>query len=269
MFNLISSLLYDRGIELFGKISIDDCRIIKPYLLSKSGIESGTAIVMLAPYLTAEKSATNVSSYAAARDYHIFFRELFRSVTDELKAAYPNNKFAGFADHSPIDEVDAAAKCGLGVIGRNGLLITEKHSSYVFIATLFTDATLGCVAKEPHFCKDCGACVKACPVGLDKSVCLSARTQKKGELSADDIALMKKHCTVWGCDICQRVCPYTKMAIDCGSIYTNIDFFNADRLPLVTYDTIKNMSEEEFCSRAYSWRGRDVILRNLRVTDEK
>jgi hypothetical protein len=127
MFNLISSLLYDRGIELFGKISIDDCRIIKPYLLSKSGIESGTAIVMLAPYLADDETATNVSSYAAARDYHIFFRELFRSVTDELKAAYPNNKFAGFADHSPIDEVDAAAKCGLGVIGQNGLLITEKQ----------------------------------------------------------------------------------------------------------------------------------------------
>lgn len=269
MFNLISSLLRKNGIELFKMISIDNCKIIKPYLLDKAGIKSGTAVIMAVPYLADDGAIGNISKYAVPKDYHIFYRDLFKNVTYKLTEAYPENKFAGFADHSPIDEIDAAAKAGLGIIGKNGLLITEKYSSYVFIATLFTDAVFNCKSEDIRYCEDCGACIKACPVSLDKTLCLSARTQKKGELSADDLTLMRRFDTVWGCDICQRACPHTKAAIKNGSIYTCVDFFQSDRLPYVTYDAIKNMSEEDFCSRAYSWRGRDVILRNLKATDEE
>lgn len=269
MFNLISSLLRKNGIEIFGMISINDCRIIKPYLLQKNGISSGTAIVMAVPYLASSDSSGNISRYAVSRDYHIFYSDLFTSVTDTLKKAFPENKFVGFADHSPIDEVNAAARCGLGIIGRHGLIITEKHSSYVFIASLFTDAELHCEAKEPKFCENCGACIKACPVRLDKSTCLSARTQKKGALSPDDVALMKEIGTVWGCDICQSVCPHTKKATSSGSIYTDVEFFKSKRLTHITYDTIKNMSEECFNERAYSWRGRETILRNLKAVEEE
>ena len=269
MFNLISSLLTEWGIEVFGKIRIDDCKIVKPYLLERSGIVSGTAIVMAAPYFAHDSECGNISKYAVSKDYQVFYKDLLEKLCEALSQAYPNNKFVGFSDHSPIDEIDAAAKCGLGVIGKNGLLITDKYSSYIFIATLFTDAMLECDKKNIRFCEGCDACIKACPVSLDKSLCLSARTQKKGMLTDNDIDLMKKHRTVWGCDICQAVCPHTKKAIDNGSIYTNIDFFTSDRIPLVTYEIIKNMSEEDFADRAYSWRGREVILRNLTVTDEK
>ena len=268
MFNLVSALLRECGIELAGKISLEECKIIKPYLLERHGISSGTAIVIAAPYY-ADDNDSNISKYAVSKDYHIFYKELFERIIPKLQEAYPDNKFAGFADHSPIDEIEVAAKCGLGVIGKHGLLITEKYSSFVFIATLFTDALIECETHEIKRCESCGLCKKACPVLLDKSECLSARTQKKGELSESDIELMKKHGTVWGCDICQSVCPHTKKAIKCGSIYSPIPFFNEARTPLLTYDIIEKMSEEEFRCRAYSWRGRDVILRNLNATQEK
>ena len=268
MFNLISALLAEYGIELFGKIPLEDCNIIKPYLLEKNGISSGTAIVIAVPYFVEDSTNGNVSKYAVSKDYHLFYTELFSQIIPTLEKAYPDNKFVGFADHSPIDEIEAAAKCALGVIGKHGLLITDKYSSFVFIAALFTDARLECEVSEIKKCEDCGLCQKACPVALDKSVCLSARTQKKGNLSASDTKLMKKYGTVWGCDICQIACPHTKKAIKNETIYSQISFFNKDRTPLLTYDMIEKMSEEEFKDRSYSWRGREVILRNLKETKD-
>ena len=269
MFNLISALLHECDIELFGKISLEDCRIIKPYLLERTGISSGTAIVIAAPYFVCDGNGGNISKYAVSKDYHLFYKELFDKIVPALEKAYPDNKFAGFADHSPIDEIEAAAKCGLGVIGKHGLLITEKYSSFVFLATLFTDVHLECEVHEIRDCEDCGLCKRACPVALDKSECLSARTQKKGELSTTDIELMKKHGTVWGCDICQNACPHTQKAIESGTIFSKIPFFNEVRTPFLTYDIIEKMSEEDFKSRSYSWRGREVVLRNLKATSEE
>lgn len=263
MLNLISSLLKNEGIALFGAIPLSECKIIKPYLLDRCRISSGTAIVIAAPYLVDDGVEPNISRYAISRDYHLFYKELFDRLIPALKKEYPENKFAGFADHSPIDEIHAAAKCSLGVIGRHGLLITEKYSSFVFIATLFTDAVLDCTVGEIRECEGCGLCQRACPVDLSKSECLSAITQKKGELTSDDVRLMKKHNTVWGCDLCQMACPHTKAAIKSGSIYTTIPFFLKDRTPVLTYETIEKMSDGQFSERSYSWRGRSVILRNL------
>ena len=269
MLNLISSLLEGEGIDLFGVLPISDCKILKPYLLERSGISSGTAIVIAAPYLVDDAVEPNISRYAIPRDYHLFYKELFDRLIPVLKKEYPENKFAGFADHSPIDEIHAAAKCSLGVIGKHGLLITEKYSSFVFIATIFTDAVLGCTVGEIHKCESCGICQRDCPVDLSKSECLSAITQKKGELTSTDVCLMKKHNTAWGCDICQMSCPHTKAAMKDGSIYTSIPFFANDRTPVLTYETIAKMSDDQFSERSYSWRGRSVILRNLRATENE
>jgi epoxyqueuosine reductase QueG len=269
MFNLISSLLHDEGVDLFGTIPLSECKIIKPYLLERCEISSGTAIVIASPYMVCDDEEPNVSRYAISKDYHIFYKELFDKITAVLRSKYPENKFVGFADHSPIDEIHAAAKCSLGIIGKHGLLITEKYSSFVFIATLFTDAVIESTVGEVEECEDCGLCRRACPVGLSKSECLSAMTQKKGELDDKAVALMKKHRTVWGCDVCQLACPHTQRAIQNKSIYSPIRFFNENRTPCLTYDIIENMSEEEFSERAYSWRGKSVILRNLKETENK
>ena len=268
MLNLISTILYNEGIEIFGALPISECKIIKPYLLDKAGIGSGTAIVIAAPYLADDGIAPNISRYAISKDYHLFYKELFEKLVERLQKEFPRNKFAGFADHSPIDEIHAAAKCSLGVIGKHGLLITEKYSSFVFIATLFTDAELEASFGEIEECEHCGLCEKACPVALTKSECLSARTQKKGELSEQDVELMRSHSTVWGCDICQMVCPHTIKAIKDKSIYSPIPFFKCDRTPRLTYEEIEKMSDNDFSERAYSWRGKNVILRNLKEIEK-
>ena len=269
MLKLLFSLLEENGIDLYGAASLSDCKIIKPYLLDRAGISSGTAVIFAVPYLVDDRSESNISEYSKSRDYHLFFGELFDNIIPKLRAAFPENRFAGFVDHSPIDEINTAAACGLGIIGSNRLLITEKYSSFVFVGEIITDVEADCTLGDIKTCENCGLCKKACPFALDGSGCLSAITQKKSELTDDEISLMKTHGTVWGCDICQNVCPHTKKCKESGTIYTPIPFFHNDRTPLLTYDSVANMSDSDFECRAYSWRGRRVILRNLEAASKK
>lgn len=268
MFAFIKSKLEKLNIDLVSCISLDECEIIRPYLLEKQGIKNGSAILFAVPYFTSDNAEkSNISAYAQSRDYHLFFASLFENLLKELKEKYPDDKFAGFTDHSPINEIKAAAKSGLGVVGKNHLLITEKYSSFIFIGEIITDATLESNSKEIEFCENCGLCQAACPVGMEISKCLSSITQKKGDLTVDEIDTIKKHGCAWGCDICQNACPHTKKAIKNGTIYTKVDFFKTQRTPYLTSDMIEEMNDEEFSKRAYSWRGKKVIMRNLTLLE--
>ena len=264
MLDFIRSFLNGEGICDVSCIPLDACVIKKPYLLDKAGISSGSVVIFTVPYfsegLTLKK---NVSAYAAPRDYHLFFNKLFSALIEELNSRFCGFKFAGFCDHSPIDEILAAATAGLGVIGKNHLLITPKHSSYVFIGELFTTAELPSSVGEVGSCISCGKCLNACPVKLDPRLCISGVTQKKGELSPKEISDIVSYGCAWGCDICQEVCPHTVSAIKNKTIFSNVPFFQDDLMPYITFKEIESLSNEKFAERAFSWRGRDVLLRNL------
>lgn len=260
----IMQLLSAEGIDLVGVLSLDDVHIVKQYLLDRIGIQHGSVICFTIPYYAEPNVAPNISAYAYGEDYHAYTRELGERLCGTLKQAYPQNKFALFSDHSPIDERHAAASAGLGIIGAHSMLITEKYSSYVFIAELFTDANLGGTPLPLRYCENCGACRAACPYGLHDG-CLSALTQKKGELREDEIQMIKKYSSAWGCDICTEVCPHTKKAHFNRTIYSPIPFFKKNLIPHLTVNDIEHMDDATFSRRAYSWRGRDTIIRNLKL----
>jgi epoxyqueuosine reductase len=271
MFSFFINFFSKRGIDLIAPISLADCKIVKPYLLEKQGISEGTAIMLAVPYFSKEcmDEGRNVSCYAVSKDYHVFFKDLFDELLPLLQEKYPQNRFAGFADHSPVAEVDAAARAGLGVIGKNHLLITEKYSSLVFLACLVTDAILPCSVHDISYCENCGKCVSACPTQTSIEGCLSALTQKKGALTEAEQETIRKHGSVWGCDICQLSCPHTQKAIQNGTIYSKIPYFNKDNIPRLTLSILDQMSDAEFSARAYAWRGRDTIRRNLLMMSEQ
>ena len=182
MFEILLNFLQKKNIDLVGVLPLSACRITRPYLLERAKIQSGTVFMLAIPYRTPACDEPNrtISTYAVSRDYHLFFEELFNELLPYLAEEFPNNRFAAFADHSPISELHAAAHAGLGVIGKNGLLLTQKYGSYVFLGEIITDLKIPCRAHEVNFCMDCGACENACPTAVaEKNLCLSALSQKK------------------------------------------------------------------------------------------
>ena len=269
MFEILLNFFQKYNIDCVSAVPLEACRIKKPYLLERHGITDGSAVIFAVPYYTraCEDDTRNLSSYAVARDYHLFFQSLFDELIPLLKERLPQNKFAGFADHSPIDEIHAAAIAGLGIIGKNGLLITPRYSSYVFLGALITDCPLPCETHPIEYCEHCGACQAVCPA-KDNKACLSSLTQKKGILSNGEQAYLRQCGSVWGCDRCQEVCPHTKKAIRDRSIYSPIPYFTEHTLPHLDTTILHAMSEEEFRARAYAWRGRETIERNLQLMEK-
>jgi len=261
---VIKKAFLHENIEYYGFIPLDKCRVISEKHFLNIPKSTENVIVFLLPYFIGDFKR-NISLYAVCRDYHIIIKEIFSSLISTFESEYSGYSFYGCCDVSPIDEVDAASKCGLGIVGDNKMLINDKYSSFVFIAQIYTDlpaSVIGNLAENYSIkeCEHCGACMLACPSPLQ---CLSAITQKKGDLTDSEKALIKDCGYAWGCDECQLICPHSaSVAI------SPINACKQDILPYIDYETVKSMSKEEFKKRAYAWRGRNTILRNLKLIEE-
>ncbi len=274
MYETLASLL---GLPVCA-IPLSLCQINRPYLLERVGIgEGGTAMICAIPYLVVSDvrdTDRNLSLYAVPRDYHGYVAEVEKDILLRMNEFFPNFRFAVFADHSPIAEVHAAARAGLGVLGENGLLLTPDFGSFVFLAEVCTDADYETVTGRPRpdfpadlpRCEGCGACRAACPMRDGETPCLSELTQKKGELTAAECKALQSHDLVWGCDACQLACPHNRQIIESGKD-TALPYFSKARITAVTSQSVSDMSDIEFASRAFAWRGRQVILRNLHLKE--
>lgn len=259
----IKEIFEEEKIEYFGAVPYASLREINKRARGRIPFEPKSVIIFLLPYYVSE--GENISKYATSLDYHIAVKDFTDRIIAKLSRLFTNGKFIGFGDTSPIDERYAAAGAGLGVIGDNGLLINEKYGSFVFLCEIITDLDCrdigGSEVGRIGGCAHCGKCKSACPTGIlrgEGSSCLSEITQRKGELSEEELSLMREWGTVWGCDICQNVCPYNE-----NPAVTPIEFFHKDRIEKLTEELLLHMSDEEFKDRAFSWRGRGVLKRNL------
>ncbi|MGM9663295.1 MAG: epoxyqueuosine reductase, partial [Eubacteriales bacterium] len=249
--------------------------ILRSDIITRRGIDISrlkSAVIFLVPYIAGDGAEGNISLYARSLDYHSFCDTLFSRICARLEESY-GKRFLGFADKSPLSETYTAACAGLGVIGDNHLLINEKYGSFVFIGEILSEVSaeeLGYIPHDlsPKGCLHCGKCKSACPMTESGMDCLSAVTQKKGELTEEEKAYILKYGSAWGCDICQTSCPLVRRAIDSG-VKTPIEFFYDRRINFLTSDEVAAMSDEEFVSRAFSWRGRKTILRNLALFEEQ
>lgn len=216
----------------------------------------------------------NLSLYARGADYHEVVTARLERVCAALRQAFPDKTFVAGADNSPLPERECAWAAGLGLKGEHGLVILPPYGSYVFLGTILTDHDFGFPAAAPsEGCGSCGACKRACPGGalretpFDPERCLSHLTQKKGELTGAQSALIARHGLVWGCDTCQRVCPHNAHPAS-----TNIPEFVENYLTNLTPEAVEGATRrsfrETFPHRAFTWRGPAVIRRNFDLQDD-
>lgn len=247
----------------YGFSSFSDVRdsLIPCRALSRIPENAQTVISIIFPYYLGEEmyENSNVSRYAVSEDYHIITGRIINEIRDKLKEVFPDNAFEVFVDNSPLPEVRCAVNAGLGVMGINNLFISPRYGSWVFLGEIVTDRYFPPSEKKPSLCSGCMECMSACPVKaitgkeIIREKCLSFLSQKKGELDEDTRAEIEKTGCAWGCDICQKVCPYNKNA----EISPIKEFFST-AIPFVTKET-------EIENRAFSWRGKAVIDRNLDI----
>lgn len=259
----VTDIFGKEKIEYVSALDISTADLRRPDILERRGMAAKDvkcALVFLMPYYVGGEDG-NVSFYARPRDYHHFCAELFPRLEAALTAEF-GGRFCGFSDKSPIEETDAALRAGLCLRGDSYVVINEKYGSFVFIGEVLTDLPASAMGldgtpKEIRECLHCGACRRACPMKNGRD-CLSAVTQKKGELSGDEKAYIVENGSVWGCDVCQTVCPLNKNVAE-----TPIDFFKENRISRLDRKTLDEMSDEEFSLRAFSWRGKKTVLRNV------
>ena len=289
----LSEFLKNENIEVFSSIPLSSCRLTKPYLLkdAEEDAEKLRAVILVLPYphdKLGEKPETESESPSVKRvepkiaafsrifDYHLYFEKLSAKVSSYFSEKYPRTFVKVFADHSPIDERHAAITAGLGVIGDNGLFISEGYGSFVFLGEMICSLTEDELKKEgipsaPPFseeipgCLHCGKCADACPAGCiggdkGKNLCVSNLTQKKGELDADEKKIIKKSGYLWGCDRCAEVCPMNKnkSALKYSKFFT-------ENSPVSTFKQIEAMSSDMYRKYPFSWRKIDVLRRNYDI----
>ena len=153
--NFLDEFFEKNNIEYYAVLDYKDVRETFPELMRRESFTPRSVIVYLLPYYTGQTE--NISLYAASLDYHLAISEVNESLSALLSAQFPGCSSKGYGDHSPIDERDAAIKSGLGILGKNGLLINEKYGSYVFVADIVSDVLpqeLGALTPRAYeFCR--------------------------------------------------------------------------------------------------------------------
>jgi epoxyqueuosine reductase len=210
-----------------------------------------------------------VSNYAWSTDYHRELRSLLEHVAGVVDAAAGAPVTAVACDTRPLAERAFAARAGLGWIGKHTNVISPEHGSFVFLGEVVTTLKLPADVPLRKGCGQCARCVEACPTGalrgdytIDANRCISDLTQRTGSIPRAMRALVGDW--VWGCDLCQLVCPPTSAAPRAASRWAPRG--DAGSPSLVALLALRSGEfDRRYRGTAMGWRGGAVLRRNAAV----
>ena len=250
--------------------------------------DAKSALVFLFDYRAAAKlnqegkPTSKIASYTIGfddQDYHFWIKEKLKTIGELLKEQDENLSFDISLDVHPVLERDLAYRAGLGWFGKNSMLINKEFGSYQLIGSLILNKELGLTLKEieTDHCGTCTRCIDACPTNaildnttIDASKCISTFTIETFKDESPPKGYPTKTNEVFGCDICQQVCPWnTKPLSKVESLLTSkwYDFFNRsfDKI----YKEISEMSNNEFKKffkgSSFERGGKRALLKNLKL----
>ena len=183
--------------------------------------DAKSVVSLLLNYYPSEfqnQDSYTISKYAYGQDYHFVIKEKLKELLNSIQSTIGEVSGRAFVDSAPVLDKAWAAKSGLGWIGKNSNLLTQKVGSFYFIAELIIDLDLEYDQATTDHCGTCSACIDACPTQaivspyiVDGSKCISYFTI---ELKSTIPLEMKGQFEDWifGCDVCQDVCPWNRFS---------------------------------------------------------
>lgn len=227
-----------------------------------------TVVALAIPYHLPDAAPSMIAQYARGRDYHYTHRDRLKTFRRALLKLDPDVATYACVDTGVVMEKAWAERAGLGWIGKNGCLITPSHGSWVTLSALLMNRKVTVYdTRHPESCGTCDLCLRACPTGafpepgvVDARKCLSYQTIENRNLVPLDLRpRVRGH--VFGCDVCQDVCPFNHDAIPEGDAR-----FAPRELGVMPPEQIAALSREEFKTlspgMALARPGYDGIRRN-------
>jgi epoxyqueuosine reductase len=209
-----------------------------------------------------------VSTYAWSCDYHARLREVLSPIAAALDAVAGEPCTRIVCDTAPLAERAFAARAGLGWVGKHTNLIVPASGSFVFLGEIVTTLELAPDAPLRKACGSCSRCVVACPTGalrgdytLDARRCISDLTQRTDGVPPELRPLVGTW--VWGCDLCQDVCPPTRRAATAAGPAAPATAAAPDLLALLALRS--GEFKRLYRGTAMGWRGAAVLRRNAAV----
>jgi epoxyqueuosine reductase len=193
---------------------------VNPYKLLPGAKSVICFLINYFPVADQENNIPKISKYAYGKDYHEVIRPKLQFILAAMKEKLGDFHGRGFVDSAPVLERSWAVISGLGWVGKNGNLIHKKNGSFFFIATLIVDLELEYDAPETaDYCGTCTRCIEACPTQaiepdkvVDGSKCISYFTIELKDLLIPETMKNKFDNWMFGCDICQDVCPWNRFS---------------------------------------------------------
>lgn len=193
-----------------------------------------------------------ISRYAWGTDYHEVLPSMLRRLLDEIKQIVPGVEGRYYSDTGPLLEKAIAERAGVGWRGKHTNLITPEQGSWVFLAEIILNIELEPDAPAEDRCGTCTRCIEACPTDaltpyeIDATRCIAYLTiELKPEHDIPVELATKLDGWIFGCDICQEVCPWNRFE----KPTTIAEFAPREEILSLTPDSIETMAQEEFSNR--------------------